>query len=75
MNYKLYKLGLSCAKLRIVELKIEENKILGLNENIDFKKAFHSLCKEYASSQHNDEIATVQKLSSRWLCKKEKNRC
>ena len=27
------KLGLSCAKLRIVELKIEDNKILGLNEN------------------------------------------
>ena len=27
------KLGLSCAKLRIVELKIEDNKILRLNEN------------------------------------------
>ena len=27
------KLGLSCAKLRIVELKIEDNKILGLNEH------------------------------------------
>ena len=24
---------LNCAKLRIVELKIEDNKILGLNEN------------------------------------------
>ena len=29
----LNKLGLSCAKLRIVELKIEDNKMLGLNEN------------------------------------------
>jgi len=28
-----YKLGLSCAKLRIVELKIEDKKMLGLNEN------------------------------------------
>ena len=27
------KLGLSCTKLRIVELKIEDNKILGLKEN------------------------------------------
>ena len=27
------KLGLSCAKLRIVELKIEDNKMLGLNAN------------------------------------------
>ena len=26
------KLGLSCAKLRSVELKFEDNKILGLNE-------------------------------------------
>ena len=69
------KLGLSCTKLRIVELKIEENKILGLNENINFKKASHSLSKECASSQHNEEMATVQKLKSRWLCKKEKNRC
>ena len=33
LNNKLNKLGLSCAKLRIVELKIDENKILGLNEN------------------------------------------
>ena len=31
------KLGLSCAKLRIVELKIEDNKMLGLNENWDEK--------------------------------------
>ena len=30
------KLGLSCAKLRIVELKIED-KILGLNENMKAK--------------------------------------
>ena len=30
---KINKLGLSCAKLRIVELKIEDNKILRLNEN------------------------------------------
>ena len=29
-----YKLGLSCAKLRIVELKIEDNKILGVNKNL-----------------------------------------
>ena len=27
------KLGLSCAKLRNVELKIKDNKIVGLNEN------------------------------------------
>ena len=27
------KLGLSCAKLRIVELKIEDNKMWGLNKN------------------------------------------
>ena len=26
--------GLSCAKLRIVELKIEDNKILGVNKNL-----------------------------------------
>ena len=30
---KINKLGLSCAKLRIVGLKIEDNKMLGLNEN------------------------------------------
>ena len=36
-------LGLSCAKLRSVELKLENNKILGLNEigmrNINGKKS------------------------------------
>ena len=60
------KLGLSCAKLKIIELKIDENKILGLNENNTFIKAFLNLCKKYAR-KHNDEMATVPKLSPRWL--------
>ena len=42
------KLGLSCAKLRSVELKFEDNKILGLNEigmrNIKGKKKKKKLC-------------------------------
>ena len=32
------KLGLSCAKLRIVKLKIEDNKLFGLKENQVEKK-------------------------------------
>ena len=36
-NVTRKKLGLSCAKLRNVELKIKDNIILGLNENMGEK--------------------------------------
>ena len=34
LTRKIMTLRLMCAKLRIVEIKIEDNKILGLNGNL-----------------------------------------
>ena len=66
----VYKLGLNYAKIRIVEVKIVDNKLLGLNENLGEK---HKTFIKIESKQDEAELCQAHAQNIFWM-KKNRNK-